>query len=161
MKTTVIPAQITTVEDTISGNLTLTQIVLLIAPVMASTAIYSVLPQKMSFTTYKIPIILLVTLVFVLLSLRIKGRLVLHWLTILTAYLLRPHLYVFNKNTLFSRSVILPPVQRKKVVPANVQVVINSKDEDTNQGFDYESLLRETDLNVRFTKKGLLMVKNI
>lgn len=46
MRSTVIPAQVTTVEDTIAGNLTITQIMLLIAPVLLSTAIYAVVPGK-------------------------------------------------------------------------------------------------------------------
>lgn len=40
MKTTVVPAQITTVEDKIAGSLTFTQIIMLVIPLLTSTAIY-------------------------------------------------------------------------------------------------------------------------
>lgn len=159
MRTTVIPAQVTTVEDTIAGNLTLTQIILFILPVLFSTAIYAVLPVRMAFTAYKIPLIILVSLTFILLALRIKGRLVLNWITLLATYSLRPHLYVFNKNTLYFRELVVPKVKQKKAVfikKAKPAIEIPEQPE-----IDYESLLRNTDVNIRFTRKGLLVVKNL
>lgn len=159
MRTTVIPAQITTVEDTIAGNLTLTQILLLLAPVLVSTAIYAVLPQKLTFTAYKIPLVIAVSLVSILFALRIKGRLVLNWLIILAGYLFRPHLFVFNKNTLFTRDFVIPSV-RKKNTTSTAKVSVPKKDEATTTDFDYPSLVRETDVQLRVTHKGLLIVKN-
>ncbi len=159
MRTTVIPAQVTTVEDTIAGNLTLTQIILLILPVLFSTAIYAVLPEKLSFTLYKIPLMGIVSLIFVVLAQRIKGRLILNWIVLLTTYFVRPHLFVFNKNTLFARDFAPISVKRKAHTPA--KTIAKNKENDEVAEFDYESLLRETDVQVRFTRKGLLVVKNI
>lgn len=159
MRTTVIPAQVTTVEDTIAGNLTLTQIMLFIAPMLISTAIYAVLPQKLSFTTYKIPLIFFVSLTFILLALRIKGRLVLNWFILLVSFLVRPHLFVFNKNTTFIRDFALYIPEKKKVVAKHAKAVI-PKEAEAEPEFDYESLLRNTGVNVRFTKKGLLILKS-
>lgn len=160
MRRTIIPAQVTTVEDTIAGNLTLTQINLLITPVLFSTIIYAALPQRMAFSPYKVPLLAILALVCVILSLRVKGRLVLNWLKILVSYLVRPHLYVFNKNTTFSREVVLAPAKEKQVVtePATAKVATNSQ---ADSSFDYESLFRDTDMQLRFTKKGLLVVKNV
>ena len=42
MRTTVIPAQITTVEDKIAGSLNLTQILILMIPVFWATIVYAV-----------------------------------------------------------------------------------------------------------------------
>lgn len=160
MKTTVIPAQVTTVEDTIAGNLALTQIILLILPVLFSTAIYAVLPERMNFTAYKVPLMIVVSLIFITLTVRIKGRLVLHWMILLAVYALRPHLYLFNKNTIFARVEQLPIAKQQE------KVVLIKKIEDTREvtaspEFDYDSLLRNTGINIRFTKKGFVVVKNI
>jgi hypothetical protein len=159
MRTTIIPAQVTTVEDTIAGNLTLTQIMLLIAPVLLSTAIYAVLPEKMVLSAYKIPLIIVTSFIFVSLSLRIKGRLVLHWLMVLSSYLLRPHIYVFNKNTLFSRPMVIQPAPKKSAIV--LKVTAKETKEEKRSNFDYSSFLRGTDINIRFTRKGLLVVKNL
>ena len=124
MRTTVIPAQITTVEDRIAANLNLTQIVLLLASLFVATFIYATFPPKLQFSIYKIPLFVITFLAFGVLSLRIKGKVVLNWLFILSAYYLRPQYYVFNKNDLTTRDIqfILEPVKtravRAKVVEA-------------------------------------------
>lgn len=158
MRTTIIPAQVTTVEDTIAGNLTLTQIILLIIPVMGSTAIYALLPTRMVFTAYKIPLTIVFVLTFLILAIRIRGRLVLNWLVIFATFLSRPHLYVFSKNTTYGREIIFPKVRRrvkstkvKKVKPAL---------QDSFGSYDINNLARNTNFDIRFTKKGLLVVKN-
>ncbi len=105
MKTTVIPAQITTVEDKIAGNLNLTQIILLLSSLFVGTFVYTVLPNKMQFTAYKIPLIIFEFALFAGLSIRIKGRIVLQWLIVLIRYWMRPRIYIFNKNELYLRKV--------------------------------------------------------
>jgi hypothetical protein len=161
MRTTVIPAQVTTIEDTIAGNLTLTQILLLLAPVLISTAIYIVLPIRMAFTIYKIPLIIVFSLFFIILSLKIKGKLVLNWLVILFEYQLRPHLYVFNKNTLFCRELVMPPIVKKNHSQNKAKIVEKIKNDSDNKQFDFETIIRDQEVNLRFTKSGLLVVKNI
>src|SRR5258708_18652430 len=103
MKVTVVPAQVTTIEDRIAGNLGLSQLLLLIAPVFGSSAIYMILPPNMQSAPYKL--VLIATLVFVgcLLAIRIKGKILLFWLAIIFRYNLRPKYYVFNKNSLANR----------------------------------------------------------
>jgi len=157
MRSTVIPAQVTTVEDTIAGNLTLTQIILLIMPVLLSTAVYAVMPERLALTTYKIPLIIALFTIVVVLALRIKGRIVLNWLSVMAIYYFRPHIFVFNKNTVYSRDVVLPPTRKPATAKAKVAVKVQ---EDRNDTFDYESLLRNPSINIRFTRKGLLVVKN-
>lgn len=161
MRTTVIPAQVTTVEDTIAGNLTLTQLLLLLAPVLGSTAIYTVLPQRLAFTAYKIPLMVILSLIFVILSLRIKGKLVLNWLVILVAFALRPHLYLYDKNTLYAREPVIMPAKKKRQVKAKGGIKVTRKVEPVSDRFDYIGLVRDMDVNIRFTKKGLLVAKNI
>lgn len=105
MKTQSIPAQITTVEDKIVGNLNLTQIMLLIVPVFWVMIVYTLFYPTMSFAIYKLPLILSVSLTSIVLSVRFKNKLILNWLKILLKYNLRPRYYVFNKNESFLRQI--------------------------------------------------------
>lgn len=114
MRTTVIPAQITTVEDRIAANLNLTQIILLLTSLFVATFIYAVFPHRLSLTFYKYPLFVINFLTFITLSLRIKGRVVLNWLFVLSAYYFRPRFYVFNKNDTTLRDVVLPNFETKK-----------------------------------------------
>lgn len=159
MRTTVIPAQVTTVEDTIAGNLNFTQIILLVSSLFVNTFIYVLVPQRMMFSLVKIALMGTVFAIFILLSLRIKGRLVLSWLTILATYFLRPHIFIFSKNTLFARDVEFPkPAIQKSVAKAKK----SKKEIETSesQDFDYASIVRNPNLNLRFRRKGILVVKN-
>lgn len=161
MRTKVIPAQITTVEDTIAGNLNFTQILLLLTPVLLSTAIYALFPIRLSFTPYKIILMGSISMIFVLLSLRVKGRLVLKWLTILSTYVARPHVYIFNKNTLFTREYTLPSLPLIKLSLGKPTISKQKVKQEVVPEFDYQSLIRNPNITVRFRKKGLLLVKNI
>lgn len=109
-----IPAQITTVEDKITGNLNLTQIMLLMIPVFFTTAAYAVFPPRMHLAVYKFPLVLVVLVISLTLSLRIKGKVVLNWLVILLTYNLRPRYYLFNKNDVHLRILDLPVFEKKQ-----------------------------------------------
>ena len=123
MRSKPIPAQITTVEDKIAGNLNLTQIMLLMIPVFFTTAAYAVFPPRMHLAVYKFPLVLIVLVISLTLSIRIKGKVVLNWLVILLTYNLRPRYYLFNKNDTNFRTLYLPVFEKKqrrlfKKVPA-------------------------------------------
>lgn len=104
MKTTVVPAQITTVEDRIAGNLTFPQIVLLIIPLITSAAIYVVFPQKMHFSTAKIILIAFQFIFFCGLAIRFRGKILADWLVIYLRFMARPRRYVFTKNDMAARN---------------------------------------------------------
>ena len=114
MRTTVIPAQITTVEDKIAGNLNLTQLMLMVASLFIGVMIYALLPKQASFSLYKIPLFVIAFIICFGLALRIKGKIVLNWLIILLSYKLRPSYYVANKNDLYLRDIVLEPIIKKK-----------------------------------------------
>ena len=118
MRTTVIPAQITTVEDKIAGNLNLTQIMLLMVPVIWGTIVYTILPPTMHLAWYKLPLVLVVLILSLTMALRIKGKVVLHWVVILLRYNTRPKYYLFNKNDQTSRIMDFPVFEKshKKVL---------------------------------------------
>ena len=46
MKTAIVPAQVTTVEDKVAGNLNLTQLLLIASPVFVRGVIYAVFPPS-------------------------------------------------------------------------------------------------------------------
>lgn len=103
MKMTVVPAQVTTVEDRIIGNLGFSQILLLIVPVFAAAGISVLLPPFMGGALYKYVIMGVVALLFGLLSIRIKGKILASWLVTVLRYNLRPKYYLFNKNVTTGR----------------------------------------------------------
>ncbi|OGE32828.1 hypothetical protein A3C59_04365 [Candidatus Daviesbacteria bacterium RIFCSPHIGHO2_02_FULL_36_13] len=119
MRTTIVPAQITTVEDKIVANLNMTQIVLIASALFIGVAIFAVLPEKLQFNLYKIPLITFTTLSCFTLSFRIKGRVLLNWILLLSGYFIRPKLYVFDKNDSYLRDIVyLPEIQliKKKTI---------------------------------------------
>lgn len=122
MRTTVIPAQITTVEDKIAGNLNLTQIMLLMVPVFWSTIVYALFLPVMHFAWYKLLLILVVFFVCLLLAARIKGKVVLSWIIVLFRYNVRPKYYVFNKNCSYLRNLHLPAGEKKEVKLVNKNI---------------------------------------
>ncbi len=99
MKVTVVPAQVTTVEDKIIGNLGFSQVLLLIVPIFVGAGLFALLPPMMGGAPYKYVALVILMSVCVLLSIRIKGRIVAAWLVTILRYNIRPKYYLFNKNT--------------------------------------------------------------
>ncbi len=132
MRTTVIPAQITTVEDKIAGNLNITQVFILMAPVFFGAGTYVFFPPFFRFAVYKILATAFVIVISLILSLRIKGKVVANWLIVLLTYNLRPRFYVFNKNDPYQREVYLPrnvlKTNKKAVLKKGAKATSFSKD---------------------------------
>ena len=98
MRTRIIPAQITTIEDKIAGNLSLMQIILLIVSIFISAAIYTLFFPVMKLSATKGIVIVINSIIFFALSVRIKEKIILNWLVLLTRFNVRPKYYIFNKN---------------------------------------------------------------
>lgn len=107
MKTTTVPAQVTTVEDKIAGNLTLSQLLLLIAPLFIGCAIYLIFPPVLHITPLKFIISFLILAIAAISAIRVKGKLVIFWGVVLIRYRLRPRYHVFNKNDLYLRKTLM------------------------------------------------------
>ena len=118
MRTQVIPAQITTVEDRIVGNYTLIQILLLMTPVIFTAFSYAFLLPTMSMVWYKAGLIVVVAVISIGLSLRIKGKIVASWIGLIAGYNLRPKYYVYDKNDTYCRDLYLPSLKPAKKVKA-------------------------------------------
>lgn len=116
MRTTIIPAQITTVEDKIAGNLNLTQILILMVPVFITAVVFVLIPPTMKLMGYKLILILFFLVICLILALRIKGRVLFNWLLILSQFKLRPKIFVFNKNDNYLREVEPEILKKKKVI---------------------------------------------
>lgn len=162
MKITVVPAQVTTVEDKIMGSLGLSQLFLLIAPVFIGGGCYIFLPPFSDFRPYKYVLVGIVAVICILLAVRIKGNLVINWIGILLRYNLRPKLYVFNKNTAAYRE------QHKTIAPTE-KIAPNKTPErqhhipklDFHAAAKVRAVIDNPELRLRFesTKKGGLHVR--
>jgi hypothetical protein len=134
MRTTVIPAQITTVEDKIAGNLNITQIFILMIPIFWTTVLFAFVPPVMKLAWYKLPLIVIVLFVCLVLSLRIKGRVVLSWLLILWRFNVRPMYFIFNKNDNYLRDIEIPIMEKKrKLVTVNSARPVDRKENELAQ----------------------------
>ncbi len=103
MKVTVVPAQVTTVEDRIAGSLSFSQLLLLSVPVFGGGLLYVVLPPYTATSVYKIVVITMLAMLCGVLAVRIRGKIVLQWVSALLRYNLRPKYYLFNKNSVVYR----------------------------------------------------------
>ena len=165
MRTRVIPAQITTVEDKIVGNLNLMQIMMLMAPVFFMTLIYAVFPPSMSFVAYKLTLSVIFFVICITLSLRIKGKIIIHWLSILIRYNLRAKYYIYNKNESYLRTLCLPtidkaPVAEKKLIKAKTKLKVKSATHQIKNLLSLENMIGndEVDFRYKIGKKGGLNV---
>ena len=146
MRSTVIPAQMTTVEDKIAGNLSFTQILLLMTPVFWGTLIYAFAIPTMRLALYKLPVILLVTILCLILAIRIKGKLVLDWLIMILRFRTRPGYYLFDKNDTYQRNLDLPVIKQKKVLflrkaKAKKQIVVAAPAFSVKDLLQFDTLL--------------------
>jgi hypothetical protein len=99
MKTAIVPAQVTSIEDLIVANLSLTQIILLIVPVFMAVFVFAGLPPVMHLKPYKLVVLILLSLPEATLAIRIRGQLVLKWLAVLLAYQIRPRVYLLSQRS--------------------------------------------------------------
>lgn len=130
MRTTVIPAQITTVEDKIAGSLNITQIIILMIPIFLTTILFAFVPPVMKLVWYKISFILIILFICLILAWRIKGRVVLNWLLILWRFNHRPMYFIFNKNDGYLREVEVPIIEKKRKSTVLNSIKVTEKKEN-------------------------------
>jgi len=161
MKTAIVPAQITTVEDRVAGNLSFSQLILLIAPLFTGGVIYALVPPFTEVTVFKTVAVVTLTLACFTLALRIKGRLVLDWIVLISKYNSRPRVYVFNKNHRYLRAQPKPAtVKVKQETPTGEPSTVVVKDIAVKDLIYLEELLADprADFHLRKSKKGALNV---
>jgi len=160
MRSTIVPAQVTTVEDKITGRLGLSQLLLLTVPVFAGSALFVILPPFFSYALYKVVLIAGFAFLSSLLAIRIKGRILLSWAIAILRYNLRPRYYVFNKNSDYRREV-LPKLKAEKpdqVETSKESVVIPRPQLSTAELVNIENILADPGSKLYFktNKKGEL-----
>lgn len=162
MRQTIVPAQITTVEDKIVANLNLTQIALMASALFIGVAIFAVLPQKLHFNIYKLPLTAFTTLTCFTLALRIKGRVLLNWVLLLSGYYLRPKLYVYDKNDSYLREIVYFPeikqVKKKATQEVKTPVKVSGQVGIIDDFGKLEKILalHRGKLDIRFEKGGII-----
>jgi hypothetical protein len=96
MKSIIIPAQVTTVEDKIIGNIGMLQLTLIFAPMMLGGLLYAGLTPRLHFAIYKIFIMIVLETIGAISAIRVKDHILLIWATYIASYLLRPRLYLYT-----------------------------------------------------------------
>jgi hypothetical protein len=104
MKHINVPAQVTTIEDKIVGDLTLTQLSLMVLAIFLDFAAYASLPRAMHLSMYKFVFVFILTSLLFASAIKINGKIVLVWFMTLSRYRFRQKLYVFNKNSNYLRT---------------------------------------------------------
>jgi hypothetical protein len=160
MKQTVVPAQVTTVEDKIAGNISFKQLLLLVTPVFIGGAMYVFLPPFLGYSSYKVTLWVLLAIICLTMAIRVKGRLVIEWLIVRGKYNLRPSQFVYNKNSMDLRSfdsTNLEQTETEKVVLNQVHIADDINDSQLHK---LEQIILEpkADLIFSATKKGGLRV---
>jgi len=163
MRTSNVPAQITTVEDKIAGNLTLQQMILLASPIFIDFAVYAIFPKELKLNTYKLILMLLVTGMLASLAIRIKTKTLLVWLVTITRYRLRERYYIFDKNNDYLRGLELTSPSITDETETNVRKKDSKKIIRELIEEDYiklEHILTNSSANLTFTsdRKGVLHV---
>lgn len=133
MRTTIIPAQITTVEDKVAGSLNMTQVLILMTPILWTAIVYILLMPSMKLTSFKLVLIIISTTISGILALRIKDKIVAEWLGVLLKYRLRPKYWLYNKNDITNRIVDIPDIPDIVLVPRkSSRKVINKQKTEIN-----------------------------
>ena len=163
MKATVVPAQVTTVEDKVAGNLGLSQLMLFAVPVFGGSLLYAVLPPSMGMAAYKLVVLGVVTVISCVLAIRIKGKIIASWLFVLLHYALRPKYYLFNKNTLIYRReyVELKAAEQKAEIATTRKPAATLPKLGLLESAELHAMLSNPAVNLTFetTKKGSLNVR--
>lgn len=164
MKSAIVPAQITTVEDKITGNLSLTQLLLLAAAVFGDSAVYVLVPPVSDSSPFKLVFITVLTVMLGLFAIRLKGKLLLQWAIVLLRYSLRPRFHVFNKNDLYLRPVVKvasPEGKQKKAAQKAITSPVAVPQLSTAEKIRLEGIIADPQANFHLTtgRKGALHVR--
>lgn len=156
MKTQIIPAQITTVEDKIAGNFSMTQVIILLIPILFTTVTYVLFPPIMEFVPYKLGLTLIVVIFSLVSIIRVKGKIIIQWTLIISRYNLRPKYYIYNKNSQYSREIYKPKIIKKTKPLTSHQTAKPAKNPKLKHLLKLDNLLKTKKVNLTYqtNKKG-------
>ena len=98
MRSTVIPAQITSVEDKITSFLNLKQIIILVVNLILVMIIFLIIPPLVKFTFLKMIIAIILSLIITPLSFKYKGHILIEYLSLILGYKFRPKTFVLIRD---------------------------------------------------------------
>jgi hypothetical protein len=152
VKVTVVPAQITSVEDTIAGSLTLNQALLLITPILLSGLLFIFLPPLMHGSLYKYLLIIVISLLFVVLAIRVKGTLLIFWLIIRLRYNLRPRFFIYNKNDMHMRLLNTPDLigDLSAIKPSFTESIPRNLHISPSERIQLDQFIHNPEISMRF-----------
>jgi hypothetical protein len=163
VRTTIVPAQITTVEDKIAGNLGISQLLLLITPVFLGSAMFAVLPPFLGSAPYKLVLLVCLAALCGTLAIRIKGKILLLWIVVVVRYNIRPKYYLFNKNDTHLRDMPQEPKteEREKNTATQEETYPTLAQLPTAEVVKIEGIIANPQANLHFktNRKGKLSVR--
>lgn len=157
MKSTVVPAQITTVEDKIAGSLNFIQIILLVFSLIIGTAFYGLIPPKLHLSSPKIALMIIQFAIFGTLALRYQGKILADWLVIILRFKARPRIYIYTKNDVGSREILGEPTHAETENSTKTNI-IKTKHKKRQQVEYPEFANSEAIVSIKASKKGGLDV---
>jgi len=162
MRQTVVPAQVTTVEDRIMGNLGLSQILLLVLPIFISAGLFVFIPPLMHGSLIKYICMAVIALLCAVMAIRIKGKIILLWLVTIIRYNLRPKFYIFQKSAADYRKDYADPIEDTNQSKQSVEAypALTPKLGFTDAAYAMETI-NDPSRSIRFemNKKGGLHVR--
>lgn len=137
----------------------MSQIFILMLPVLWTALIYTLVAPTMKLAPYKIALILFFTSICMVLSLRIKDKIVAQWLGIVLHYQARPKYWLYNKNDSTNRVVDVPEIPNIGLVAKKSveKVIQNPVEVDVADLMKLEQLINTGRVAVRyqFGNKGI------
>lgn len=162
MRTTITPAQVTTIEDKITGNISVSQLFLFITPVLSASIIFILFPPFFDYAQYKVFIIACLVSVCCILAIRLRDKILLVWIVSILRYNLRPRYYVLDKNHIHGRRI---SPQENLLGIVNSQTGLSSRPQplpilNMTDLVRIEQIITDPERNVRFTtnRRGELHV---
>ena len=99
-----VPAEITSLENKVFGNLSLKQLIFFTAPALAIIFSFTILPTVLKYDLYKLVIAIVTGIPMAIMGIRVDKILIVERLALIVSYHIRPHRFISNKNSVESRT---------------------------------------------------------
>lgn len=116
MKTVIVPAEVMSVRDTISGSVSIEQLGLILLGGVCVVYVYVGIEPKSAVSVDKLVLALAILVVFGVLAIRLGGRLVIEWTALGIAYALRGHLFVNDSRSNWGRTKLNIKLVKKQLI---------------------------------------------
>lgn len=163
MRTTTVPAQVTTLEDRVIGNMGGTQSVLVIIATLCATAIYIFLPPFFAYDGYKLLPMGCIAAACGLLAIKVRGRIILAWIIVMGRYVVRPRYYIYDKRSTYLRDISVPSPVKEEIEVVKTELPRKSVSRSylaAHEAIAVEEFVAnpQTDLHIKTDRKGRLSV---